>query len=80
MRNLSVVSMALVAVASSAPAFAHGHSHPRQAAEAAFCALEAPQFVRVGPSGYWITTTWGCYTDDGQGRIQDCEGGTGGGS
>jgi len=75
-----LVSVALVAVTSAAPAFGHGHNHPRRAAEAAFGAVEAPQFVRVGPNGYWITTTWGCYTDNGQRRIQDCEGGTGGGS
>jgi len=49
MRNLSLVSVALVAVASAAPAFAHGHNYPRRAAEAAFGAVEAPQFVRVGP-------------------------------
>jgi hypothetical protein len=32
-----------------------------------------PRFVRVGPNGYWVTTTWGCYIDEGQGRIRDCE-------
>lgn len=79
MRNLSLLAVALAAVASAAPALAHSHKHPRHAAEAAFGAVEAPHFVRVGPNGYWITTTWGCYTDDGQGRIQDCESATGGG-
>ena len=24
---------------------------------------------------YWVTTTWGCWVDDGQGRIHDCESG-----
>ena len=41
MRNLSLVSVALVAVASAAPAFAHGHNYPRRAAEAAFGAVNS---------------------------------------
>ena len=36
-------------------------------------ATTAPQFIRVGPNGYWVTTTWGCWVDDGQGRIHDCD-------
>ena len=93
MRNLSVVTVVLAAVLSAAPAFAHSHNHPRHTVApafahsdnhprhtaAAFGAAETPHFVRVGPNGYWITSTWGCYTDDGQGRIQDCESATGGG-
>jgi hypothetical protein len=79
MRNLSVVTVVLAAVLSAAPAFAHSHNRPRHAAEGAFGAIETPHFVRVGPNGYWITSTWGCYTDDGQWRIQDCESATGGG-
>jgi hypothetical protein len=80
MRNLSLIVVGLTAVTFVAPALAHSHNHARYAAEAALAAVGAPQFVRVGPNGYWITTTWSCYTDDGQGRIQDCEGGSSGGS
>jgi hypothetical protein len=40
--------------------------------------LTAPQFITVGPNGYWITTTWGCWVDDGQWRIHDCDGPGGG--
>jgi hypothetical protein len=29
------------------------------------------------PNGYWRTTSWGCWTDEGQGRIQDCNYGGG---
>jgi hypothetical protein len=76
MRNLSLVVVGLAAVTFVAPAFAHSHNHARHAP---FATVGAPQFVRVDPQGYWITTTWSCYTDDGQGRIQDCEGGSGGG-
>jgi hypothetical protein len=80
MHNLSLVSVALVAVASAAPAVAPVHNHSRRAAEAAFGAVEGPSTRPDGPNGYWITTTWGGYADDGQVRIQDCEGGKGGGS
>jgi len=76
MRNLSLVSVASVAVASAVRAFAPVTT-----------ILAGPRRRHLAPSirpgwtnGYWITTTWGCYTDDGQGRIQDCEGGMGGGS
>ena len=79
MRNLSFIVVGLAAVTLAAPAFAKAHKHPRHAAEAAFGAVDAPQFVRVGHNGYWVTTTWGCYTDEGQGRIQDCESATSGG-
>jgi hypothetical protein len=35
--------------------------HPHHAAEAAaFGAVDAPPFVRVGHNGHWVTATWGC--------------------
>ena len=35
----------------------------------------APQFIAIGPNGYWVTTTWSCWVDDGQWRIHDCNAG-----
>src|SRR5215469_2761526 len=32
---------------------------------------QAPHFIGVGPNGYWRTTSSGCWTDEGQGRIHD---------
>jgi hypothetical protein len=69
----------LAAVTFAAPVFADAHKHPHHVAEAAFRAVDAPQFVRVGHHGYWVTPPWGCFTDEGQGRIQDCESATRGG-
>jgi hypothetical protein len=34
----------------------------------------APHFVRVGPNGYWVTSSWGCSIDEAQDRIVDCDG------
>jgi hypothetical protein len=79
MRHRSFIVVGLAAVTLAVPAFAQAHKHRHHAAEAASRGVDAPQFVRVGHNGYWVTTTWGCYTDEGQGRLQDCESATGGG-
>ena len=34
---------------------------------------EGPHFVRVGPNGYWVTGSWGCWIDEAQDRIVDCD-------
>jgi len=34
---------------------------------------EAPHLVRVGPNGYWVTSSWGCSIEEAQGRIVDCD-------
>jgi len=81
MRNVSLV-VGLAAVTIGTPALAHSHNHSRHTVPipvAAARSFDEPRFVRVGPNGYWVTTTWGCYTDEGQGRIQDCDGMAGGG-
>ena len=36
---------------------------------------EAPHLVRVGPNGYWVTSSWGCWIDEAQHRIADCDSG-----
>jgi hypothetical protein len=36
---------------------------------------EAPHLVRVGPKGYWVTSSWGCWIDEAQDRIVDCDSG-----
>jgi hypothetical protein len=36
---------------------------------------EAPHLVRVGPNGYWVTSSWGCWIDEAQDRIVDCDSG-----
>jgi hypothetical protein len=33
----------------------------------------APHFIRVGPNGYWVTGSWGCWIDEAQDRIVDCD-------
>jgi hypothetical protein len=70
---------AILAVATTGVAQAHGLAKiHKQAGYAAPLSVvnptTAPQFIRVGPNGYWVTTTWGCWVDDGQGRIHDCDG------
>jgi hypothetical protein len=73
----------LVVVAVSAPGFAKSNKHAGEK-HAGYAAplpvivvrpTTAPEFITVGPNGYWVTTTWGCWVDDGQGRIHDCESG-----
>jgi len=36
---------------------------------------EAPRIVRVGPNGSWLTSSWGCWIDEAQDRIVDCDSG-----
>ena len=78
---LTVVAAAvagLAGVAVSAPGLAKSHKHAGYADPLAVGVVRptaAPQFIRVGPNGYWVTTTWSCWVDDGQGRIHDCDGG-----
>jgi hypothetical protein len=35
----------------------------------------APHFVHVGPNGYWVTGSWGCWVEEAQDRIADCDSG-----
>jgi len=90
MMKASVVVAAIAAVALGTPALAKtdktGKHHPHVARAAGPPAdwsaapvdtSGAPHFIRVGPNGYWVTTSWGCWVDEGQGRIQDCNSGGG---
>jgi hypothetical protein len=82
MKNAAVAAVAVAAVALGAPALAktqktqkhrHGFAQaPAPAPEPVVRPNGGPQFIRVGPNGYWVTTTWGCWVDNGQGRIEDC--------
>ena len=83
MINTTIVTAAIGAIALSTPGFAkagahdmHRH-HVTHAVEAYTGWSQAPHFIGVGPNGYWRTTSWGCWTDEGQGRIQDCNYGGG---
>jgi hypothetical protein len=67
----------LVVVAVSAPGFAKSNKHAGEK-HAGYAAplpvivvrpTTAPEFAAVGPNGCWVTTTWGCWVDDGQGRF-----------
>jgi hypothetical protein len=43
------------------------HLHPiGRAAEVPTRWSQAPHFIGVGPNGYWVTTNWGCWINDGQ--------------
>ena len=71
----------MVGVAASAPGLAKSPKHVRYTAARPLVVVYpsiAPQFIAVGPNGYWVTTTWSCWVDDGQGRIHDCDGPGGG--
>jgi hypothetical protein len=71
----AAVAVAVAVVALGAPALAKSHKHHHglaQAPEPVVLPNGGPQFIRVGPNGYWVTTTWGCWVDNGQGRIEDC--------
>jgi hypothetical protein len=75
--SLTAVAVAFAGMASmvSAPCFAKSHEHVRYVAPRPVVEVSpsaAPQFIAVGPNGYWVTTTWSCWVDDGQGRIHDC--------
>jgi hypothetical protein len=37
--------------------------------------FNAPHFVHVGPNGYWVTGSWGCWVEEAQDRIADCDSG-----
>jgi hypothetical protein len=84
MISTTMIAGAIAAAAAfGTPAFAttrahntHLH-HVARAAEVSTRWAQAPHFIGVGPNGYWVTTNWGCWTDDGQGRIQDCNYGGG---
>jgi hypothetical protein len=72
----AVAAVAVAAVALGAPALANSHKHRHALAQAPQPVVrpnDGPQFIRVGPNGYWVTTTWGCWVDNGQGRLQDCD-------
>jgi hypothetical protein len=86
MKSAVVAAVAVAAVALGAPALANSHKHqhrrglaqaPAQAPQPVVRPNGVPQFIRVGPNGYWVTTTWGCWVDNGQGRIEDCNSGGG---
>jgi hypothetical protein len=34
---------------------------------------DAAHFIRVGPNGYWVTGSWGCWVEEAQDRIVDCD-------
>jgi hypothetical protein len=75
---LVAVAVAFAGVASmavSAPCFAKSHEHVRYAGARPVVEVSpstAPQFIAIGTNGYWVTTTWSCWVDDGQSRIHDC--------
>jgi hypothetical protein len=83
MTKMPATCVAIAAVAFGVPSLAWAgkaekhvhHATHGAAAPADWSATPAggPRFLRVGPNGYWVTTTWGCYIDEGQGRIRDCE-------
>ena len=76
--SLTAVAVAFAGMASiavSASCFAKSHEHvgyvaPRPVVEVH--PSTAAQFIAIGPNGYWVTTTWSCWVDDGQWRIHDC--------
>jgi hypothetical protein len=78
MKTAAVAAVA-IAVALGAPALAktqktqkHRHGFAQVPEAVVPYTGGGPQFIRVGPNGYWVTTTWSCWVDDGQGRIHDC--------
>ena len=79
---LTVVAIAgLAGVTISAPALAKNHKHVGYGAPLPVVVVRpstVPQFITVGPNGYWVTTNWSCWVDDGQERIHDCDGPGGG--
>jgi hypothetical protein len=79
--SLTAVAVAFAGMASmavSAPCFAKSHEHVRYVAPRPVVEVSpstGPQFIAIGPNGYWVTTTWSCWVDDGQWRIHDCNAG-----
>ena len=63
-------SLALVQAASAEKAV-HKRAHAKMApAPSAGFVQAPPRMVEIRP-GYWISS-WGCVTDEGQGRLRDC--------
>jgi len=83
MFNTTMIAAAIAAIAFGAPALAKSRArntypnHVGHAAEAPTGWFQAPHFIGVGPNRYWVTTNWGCWIDEGQGRIHDCNYGGG---
>jgi hypothetical protein len=76
--SLTAVTVAvggIVSMAVSSPCLAKSQEQVRYTAPRSVIVVypsTAPQFIAIGPNGYWVTTTWGCWVDDGQWRIHDC--------
>jgi len=76
--SLAVVAVGVASIAVSTPGLAKSHKHVRYTAPRPLVVVypsTAPQFIAAGPNGYWVTTTWSCWVDDGQWRIHDCNSG-----
>jgi len=79
--SLAVVAAAVAGMASmaaSAPGLAKSREHVRYIVPRTVVVVypsTVPQFIAIGPNGYWVTTTWSCWVDDGQWRIHDCDAG-----
>jgi hypothetical protein len=50
-----------------------GYAAPLPAAESN--SSYSPHFVHVGPNGYWVAGSWGCWVEEAQDRIADCDSG-----
>lgn len=50
-----------------------GYAAPLPAAEGN--SFYPPGFVHVGPNGYWVAGSWGCWVQEAQDRIADCDSG-----
>lgn len=78
MKYISLTTAFVVAAAlAAAPALAatkkakHKHVVHRPAVTAEFNNQSPPRMIELRP-GYWVSS-WGCTTDDGYGRLRDCE-------
>jgi len=77
MRKFLILLLAFGLAASADPAGAGSKPHKRVAkhppapAQAGF-RHEPARMIEIRP-GYWISN-WGCFTDDGYGRIAGCDG------
>jgi hypothetical protein len=81
MVNKTMIAAAIAATAFGAPALAKTRAHKTYlndvAQKSSTRRFQTPHFIGVGPNGYWVTTNWGCWIDEGQGRIHDCNYGGG---
>ena len=69
---IPLVAIALVAhPAEAAKKRKHLAKHAPSAAQTGL-RYDGPRMIEIRP-GYWISN-WGCYTDDGYGRIGPCDG------